>query len=102
MGFTACGGSGATTPATQSTSGTEIVIKNFGFSPASLTVKTGTTVTVHNEDASAHTVTANSGAFDTGSIAPGKTVTFTAPRSGHYGYHCAFHNFMQGSLTVSA
>jgi plastocyanin len=102
------GGSSSTPASTTSASGaagapTTIVIKNFKFSPASLTVAPGTVVKVMNQDSTAHTATASSDkAFDTGTIAPGKSATFTAPsKSGSYPYICTIHQFMKGTLTVS-
>ncbi|HEV2633507.1 MAG TPA: cupredoxin domain-containing protein [Actinocrinis sp.] len=79
-----------------------IVIKNFAFAPASLTVAPGAKVTVTNDDTVAHTVTATgSKAFDTGDIGGGKTVTFTAPSAdGSYAYICSIHQYMQGTLIV--
>ncbi|MFE7354865.1 cupredoxin family copper-binding protein [Streptomyces sp. NPDC057543] len=83
-----------------------ITIKNFAFTPTQLTVPAGARITVVNEDAVAHTVTATAGAtngktFDTGDIAPGKTATFTAPvNPGTYPYICTIHPYMKGSLTV--
>lgn len=81
-----------------------VVIKNFAFSPAALTVAPGTKVTVVNQDSVAHTVTstASPAAFDTGSVAAGATVTFTAPtKAGSYPYICSIHTYMHGTLTVS-
>ncbi|MFI6725968.1 cupredoxin domain-containing protein [Streptomyces atratus] len=79
-----------------------ITIKDFAFKPARLTVAPGTPVTVVNEDAARHTVTATgSKAFDTGDVAAGQTVTFTAPaKAGTYPYICTIHPYMKGSLTV--
>lgn len=79
-----------------------IDIKDFAFGPASLTVGPGAVVTVTNSDSTTHTVTATGAkAFDTGDIAPGKTVTFTAPsKAGAYPFICTIHPFMKGSLTV--
>ncbi len=54
-----------------------------------------------NKDSVAHTVTANDKKFNTGDIAAGKTVTFTAPSSpGSYPYICTIHQYMTGMLTV--
>ena len=91
-----------TSPGPSSSAASRIVIKNFTFNPAKLTVKAGASVTVVNQDATAHTVTATgSGTFNTGDIAPGSTVTFTAPGSaGTYPYICNIHPFMKGALTV--
>ena len=81
----------------------EIVIQNFAFSPASLTVTPGEKVTVMNKDSTTHTVTATGAkAFDTGDVASGATTTFTAPtKAGSYPYICQIHQFMHGTLTVS-
>ena len=81
-----------------------IIIKNFSFSPATLTVAPGTKVTVTNEDSVAHTVTSTASphAFDTGDVGAGATLTFTAPtKAGTYTYICSIHTYMHGSLTVS-
>jgi plastocyanin len=82
--------------------GTTITIKNFAFSPSTLTVAAGARVTVHNDDSATHTVRAVSGAFNTGDVGPGGTVTFTAPTTaGSYPYICMIHQFMQATLIVS-
>jgi plastocyanin len=78
-----------------------ITIDNFAFSPATLAVAPGATVTVVNKDTAAHTVTAADKSFDTGTIAPGATKTFNAPnKPGSYGYKCTIHPFMTAGLTV--
>ncbi|MFD3675841.1 cupredoxin domain-containing protein [Streptomyces sp. NPDC058613] len=79
-----------------------IVIKDFGFSPGTLTVAPGTVVTVTNQDTAPHTVTATGPAvFDTGTVKAGRTATFTAPRTrGKHDYVCDIHQFMSGTLTV--
>jgi plastocyanin len=113
--LTACGSSG--TPAsghsgtasvgsgTGSGSGTDtIVIKNFMYSPMSLTVAPGATVHIHNEDSVTHTFTdkTDPGMFNTGDIAPGQTKTVKAPeKAGSYAYICMIHQFMSGTLRVS-
>lgn len=90
------------TPASRSVSAAAtIVIRNFAFSPDDMTVAPGASVTVHNEDNVAHTVSSVAGAFDTGDVGPGQTVRFTAPRSpGTYRYRCDIHQFMTGTLVV--
>jgi plastocyanin len=46
-------------------------------------------------------VTATGGAgFDSGSLAPGKTFTFTARKAGAVTYVCEFHPGMQGTIEV--
>jgi plastocyanin len=87
--------------------GTQIVISGFLYNPVNLMVKPGATVTVVNQDAVAHTVTASPTGggipFDTGTINGGATGTFTAPTTpGTYPYICTFHAKMHGVLTVSS
>ncbi|HEY7917713.1 MAG TPA: cupredoxin domain-containing protein [Acidimicrobiales bacterium] len=79
-----------------------ITIKNFAFSPKTITVAAGTAVMVTNDDQVAHTVTAMSGGFSTGDIGPGQSKTITAPNiPGTYSYFCSIHQYMTGHLTVS-
>ncbi|MEV0371666.1 cupredoxin domain-containing protein [Streptomyces sp. NPDC050636] len=100
------GGGASTTPSAALTSAAggqaRITIKDFAFDPATLTVRPGAKVTVVNEDSAPHTVTATgTKSFDTGSIGPGETATFTAPsKAGSHPYICDFHQSMKGTLTV--
>ncbi|MFJ9948291.1 cupredoxin domain-containing protein [Kitasatospora sp. NPDC091207] len=81
---------------------THVDIRNFLFEPAALTLSPGATLTVTNQDSTAHTLTADDKSFDTGTIAPGATATITAPQqSGPHAYICTIHPFMHGTLTVS-
>jgi plastocyanin len=116
IALSACGGGGSGTavqPSPHSTASSMsmgssdsamsmsmITIKDFTFSGPS-SVKAGAPVMVTNQDAEAHTLTAdNAGGFDV-KVDPGKSVTFTAPsKPGSYPYHCSFHSNMQGTLTV--
>ncbi|MDA8047076.1 MAG: cupredoxin domain-containing protein [Actinomycetota bacterium] len=95
-----CGTSGRSNATSPKTAPDTIVIKNFTFVPARLTVAPGATVTVHNEDSATHTVTGKP--FDTGDIRGGTTTTFTAPgQPGTYPYMCTIHQYMTGTLVVS-
>jgi len=79
-----------------------ITIKNFAFSPDTLTVQPRARVTVVNRDTVTHTLTSTTRVFNTGDIAPGQTVTFTAPAArGTYPYLCLIHQYMTGTLIVS-
>lgn len=78
-----------------------IVMKDFIFTPASLTVAPGTKITVINEDQAPHTVTANDKFFDTGVIHGGQRGEITAPtKPGSYPYLCTIHQYMTGTLIV--
>ena len=98
------GASTATATSSAAAAADTIVIQNFAFSPATLTVAPGTTVTVVNKDAVTHTVTSTAAtrAFDTGDVAAGSSTTFHAPATaGTYSYICSIHTYMHGTLTVS-
>ena len=75
-------------------------IANYNFAPAALTVKVGTRVTVSNSDSTAHTATADSGAFDSGTLKQGQSAHFTLRKAGTYTYICQFHAFMHGTIKV--
>lgn len=78
-----------------------VTIQNFAFSPASLSVKVGDTVTWNNNDNASHTVTANDGSFNIGTINPGNTGSYTFTKAGTYPYYCSFHPNMKGTITVN-
>jgi plastocyanin len=78
-----------------------VAIDDFSFAPPHITVTAGTTVDFTNHDSTAHTATARGGAaFDSGTIAPGKSRGITLREPGTYSYYCAFHPFMTGTITV--
>lgn len=81
-----------------------VAIKDFAFSPATITVKVGTTVTWTNQDSAAHTVTSDSNSkesFDSGSMAKDKTFTHTFNTAGTFDYICTFHPDMTGKVKVT-
>ena len=82
-----------------------IVIKNFAFSPANLTIKTGTTVTWLNQDEAVHQIESDSkaqGVFLSDSLAYGESFTFTFTQPGTYTYHCTYHPTMKGAIMVKS
>jgi plastocyanin len=96
----ATGSSGApTVPVT----GNAVSISGFAFSPASLTVKAGTTVTWTNKDSDAHTVTSQGTGGPLGSVAlsTGQSYSFTFTKPGTYAYLCTIHPFMTATVTVT-
>jgi plastocyanin len=90
------------TPATQmaKVEGPQVTIDNFTFSPATLTVPSGTTVTWTNQDDMVHTVTETNRSFSSKGLETGDTYshTFTAP--GTYTYFCALHPRMTATVVV--
>lgn len=81
----------------------KVTIKNFAFSPASITVKKGTTVTWTNSDSVTHTVTGKDSQTgpNSGDLAPGESYNFTFNAVGTYHYHCTIHTEMLGTVTVT-
>jgi len=77
-----------------------LTIANYAFAPGTLTVKAGTSITVKNTDQTAHTATARSGAFDSGTLKPGQSTQFKLTKPGTYKFYCQFHAFMTGTITV--
>jgi plastocyanin len=82
-----------------STTAATVVAK--GFKLTSTTAAAGAEVTFDNQDGTAHTLTADDGAFDTGPVAAGESATVSAPADpGTYAFHCDIHPSMTGQLTV--
>jgi len=80
-----------------------VSISNFSFSPSSITIKKGTTVTWTNRDNVAHTVVETDGKTGPGSqsIDNGKSYSFTYNTVGTFAYHCSIHPDMTGMVTVT-
>ena len=78
-----------------------VLIQNFSFKPAHITIKRGTKVRWINKDSTAHTATANNGrSFDSGRLGKGQRYTHTFKRTGKKPYHCEIHPHMKGRITV--
>ena len=77
-------------------------IADFAFAPDALSAEVGQPVKWTNQDGAAHTVTADDGAFDSGSLAGGTEFSFAFDRAGTYAYHCNIHPGMKGTVTVAA
>lgn len=72
----------------------------FGFSPQALTITVGTTIIWKNNTTAPHTVSSDSGAFDSGTIQPGGTFRFKFTSAGTFAYHCNIHPYMTATITV--
>ena len=79
---------------------TSIVMKNFDFSPMSLTIKAGTSVTWKNLDGEPHTVTSVDGLFRSGALDQNDTYTFKFDKPGTYKYLCSIHPKMMAAVIV--
>jgi predicted lipoprotein with Yx(FWY)xxD motif/plastocyanin len=101
----------ASTPASGGSSGqaagqtVKINVQNFAFDPKSLNIKAGTTVVWHNSDSVMHTVTSDTGLFDS-PLPGGADFQFTFNQPGTFQYYCKPHGGpgeqgMSGVITVS-
>ena len=78
----------------------EIVIQNFAFEPATLTVKVGTKVTWVNRDDEPHTATATDKRFNSKTLENGDRFSTEFDTPGTYKYYCALHPRMVGQIIV--
>jgi len=89
------------TPAEAGGGGTAVTIEDFNYSPGTLDVEAGTTVTFTNVDDFAHTATAKDASFDSGNLDKDGTFEHTFETAGTFEYLCSIHNSMTGTITVS-
>ncbi len=115
LGLAACGSDDATnndaaatttsadTGNTTTTAGSEATVVAQGIAFANdLTVAAGQAFVFDNQDGTAHTLTADDGSFDSGTV-PGanQSAPITAPSEpGDHPFHCEIHPSMTGTLTV--
>jgi plastocyanin len=78
----------------------EVVMQNFTFTPASLTIARGTTVTWNNRDSDTHTVTADDNSFSSPGIPNNGSYSRTFNSAGTISYHCTPHPQMKGTIIV--
>jgi plastocyanin len=85
--------------------GVNIEVRDYSFTPDSLTIKVGTTVQWVNQGPSTHHVVSDNGVWDAGQLTPpsgdggdygggptyGETYQFKFDQAGTYRYHCANH-----------
>ncbi len=78
-----------------------ITIKNFAFSPSSMTISKGSKVTWTNEDSAPHTVTSDSGTvLNSATLHSGDSFSFTFNTAGTFTYYCSIHPMMKGTVIV--
>ncbi len=77
-----------------------IRIENVQYQRQSLRVQRGDRIVWINNDLVPHTVSADSGSFDSGDLSPGARWTYTASAAGTFAYHCRYHPTMIARLIV--
>jgi len=81
--------------------GNGVSIADFSFAPPSIEVAIGEELTWVNGDPTPHTVTADGGAFDSGTLDPGDRFAWVADRVGTFAYLCQIHPTMRGTVRVA-
>ena len=96
-----CAAAGTAQQATPAAPG-QIVIDNFAFAPAMLTVAAGTAVTWINRDEEPHTVMSadQQTSFKSPALDTNDKFTFTFAKPGTYKYFCSIHPHMVGTIVV--
>lgn len=89
-----------TEAATPSARRIEVDVLISGFQPTDITTGRGSTIVWTNWDTVAHTVTAEDGRFDSGTIAPGDSFEQRFEKIRSYSYFCKFHPEMKGTVTI--
>jgi plastocyanin len=74
---------------------------SWRFRPSLLELRTGDTVVWHNRGSVKHSITSDTGLFDSGLIPPGQTFERTFHEAGIVAYHCTPHPWMHGRLRVT-
>ncbi|MEK7682340.1 MAG: plastocyanin/azurin family copper-binding protein, partial [Chloroflexota bacterium] len=78
----------------------DVDVVNFAFSPRSVTVAAGGTVTWTQRDSTSHTATGPD--WGSANLSQGQRFTVTFARPGKITYVCNIHSFMNGEINVVA
>ena len=79
-----------------------VTIADFTFTPGTITINQGDTVTWNNNGPTPHSATANDGSFDTGILKKGQSSSHTFNQPGSFSYFCKPHPFMKATVVVAA
>jgi len=77
-----------------------IKIDNFSFTPATLTVPVGTTITWTNSDDIPHTVVSDDKTFKSKVLDTDEKFSYTFTKPGTYSYFCSVHPKMTAKIVV--
>jgi plastocyanin len=80
----------------------EVFIQGMAFTPSTITITSGTTITWTNKDAATHNVTSNTaGLFSSGPISTNGTFPQLFSTAGTFQYKCTIHPSMTGTVIVN-
>ena len=79
----------------------DVSIVDFAFQPMAIFVGVGETVEWTNTGNADHTVDSDTEIFESGTIDPGETYSYTFDDPGIFPYHCDIHPHMRGMVVVT-
>jgi plastocyanin len=79
-----------------------VTMGDLFFSPASVTIAAGDTVTWRNTGQAPHNATADDGSFKTPTLDNGQSASHTFTQAGTFSYICTIHPNMHGTVRVLA
>src|SRR5271166_368333 len=91
---------GSIAAAAESADPPKVVVKDFMFTPMSLTVKAGSTVTWVNMDDEPHNVISDTGLFRSGGFDTDETFSYRFDKPGTYHITCSIHPRMVATIEV--
>jgi plastocyanin len=102
-GAPAGGTTTAASPKAQKSASASVSVGDNFYSPASVTVAVGDSVTWNNNGQAPHSATADDGSFDTGVFDPGGRRSVNFDSAGTFSYYCTVHGQAQsGTVRVLA
>jgi plastocyanin len=78
----------------------QVLIKDFMFSPMEVRIRAGTSVTWVNQDDEPHTVVGDAGLFRSGALDTAMAFTFRFDKPGTYQVFCSIHPQMKATVIV--
>lgn len=79
-----------------------VAIQNNAFTPVTLNIQVGTTVTWINRDPHSQEVTSDNGLFNSGNLTNGQSFNYTFNQTGTYPYHSSINASMDGKIVVTS
>ena len=86
--------------AAEARAGASVTVANMAFTPASVSVALGESVTWTFQDSVPHTSTSDQGFWDSGSRSGGTSYVRRFTSAGTFAYHCSIHPMMHGVVRV--
>jgi LPXTG-motif cell wall-anchored protein len=94
------GGAAGVSPKARKSASASVTMGDFFFSPASVSVAVGDTVTWRNNGDAPHNAVADDGSFSTPNLNKGQSASETFSQAGTFSYICTIHPQMKGTVRV--